>query len=1463
MASNGSTLADEDGDFEDWIELYNAGTEAVDLGGWGLSDNAGSPFKWTFPDGWVLGTGEYLLVWASGKDRPGLVDTTAPAPLAPSAVEGLVLHLQADALNLADGATVSTWTDLSGLGNHATQPNAVQRPVYVADGLNGRPVLRFNRGAAQQFFLPTDAFSGMEDFSDFTFLALARWTGGTSSGLFGGFRGSNPDNAGSSILEIVSGGGFRLRLPLGIDITAPAAISQQQWHIMGAAREAATARARLTRDGELLREATGSLGQTLFAQYERVPVASSHDDSRTFGGEIAKVLLFNRSLSVEEQAGVEQYLNLHYGLTASPENLRPHTNFRISAAGEDLLLTRPDGSTADFVPAVRVPRDISYGRRGDNPSVWAYFYEPTPEAPNTTTPFAALIEPVTLSHAAGAHSGPFDLQLAHPDPEVTVVYTLDGSEPDIHNLSGTTYSYMNSYRNGPLLENSFTSSVYTGPISVVDRSHQPNKLSLISTTADSSPAYFPTSPIKKGTVVRARAFRDGAGGPITTATYFVSATNAFAYPIPIVSLSVNEDGLFDFLDGIYVAGVDHVTNSGGRICNWGNYNRRGSETERAAHVEFFADGTRFLEQAGGIRIQGNCSRMRPFKSIRLYARTTGEDEGIFDYPLFAESFAGAPNSDTTRHQRLILRTPNFYDTAFSRLYQGVYEGAVGRIQPVKQFINGEFWGLSLLRDRFDNRHLENLYGLDPDNVTIIDISYRHETNPSLPIRMSDRIYTLSNGIPQDMADFEEMRAFIIQNNMANAAHYAAAGERICLSSFIDHLILKIFAGDDHYAPEVVFWRAREPENEGFGDGRWRFHVKDFDSTLHTGNFLLGLATGTHPRPFGYELFASLLDNPDFRTRFINRFADLLNSHFLTARFQQIIHDTFDEISPLMAETVARWNGAPLSNPDRPFNTSNRNNLLSWAQNQPSIQRSHIRSFFFIGPERALTVRVNDEQKGRVQVNTLLIDDSTPGVTSAADPWTGLYFPGYPVTLTAHPADGQRLIEWRVSVGGGTPAVSTGSTVSVNVSQATSVEAVFAEIPPPPPDFLEMVGGVALTIDLREWFPALENTETALFSSSDDTMLSGTVAEEALTLDAFRAGEATFTVVAGDSSHTARVLIYGEPFVLGENEYTFDFWSPDEPAGSYPANMLFTQSDVTDPGLETPSIFAYRIPPADAADAEDALFPYRASSRTRINGLGSEGIRFINTGRGRDLGAAVLSLDTRQATQTRISWTAGTDLPNSRIYALRLQYRIGLGSQWEDLTDENGESLLYVRNTTAGHSEHFGPVSLPSAAHGQPLVQLRWLYHHISGSSGPRAALRLDDIVVASGPARRFGDWLFLEFTDPARRNNPAFSAPDADPTGSGMPNLIRYALGLGWAEEPTVALLTLEFSADQRTVKFFRHPDRSDVFYQLESSVDLQTWGEPLFDSRIEPFPAAQDGWVTLPVEGPSPSFYRIRLELD
>jgi hypothetical protein len=68
MTSNATTISDEDGDFPDWIELYNSGEEPVDLTGWGLSDDTINPFRWVFPQV-IIQPQEFLLVWASGKDR--------------------------------------------------------------------------------------------------------------------------------------------------------------------------------------------------------------------------------------------------------------------------------------------------------------------------------------------------------------------------------------------------------------------------------------------------------------------------------------------------------------------------------------------------------------------------------------------------------------------------------------------------------------------------------------------------------------------------------------------------------------------------------------------------------------------------------------------------------------------------------------------------------------------------------------------------------------------------------------------------------------------------------------------------------------------------------------------------------------------------------------------------------------------------------------------------------------------------------------------------------------------------------------------------------------------------------------------------------------------------------------------------------------------------------------------------
>ena len=72
MSSNETVVADEDGDYDDWVELYNNSSQPYDLSGYFLSDKEHDLTRWSFPAGTVIPANAYLIVWLDGKDR---VDT--------------------------------------------------------------------------------------------------------------------------------------------------------------------------------------------------------------------------------------------------------------------------------------------------------------------------------------------------------------------------------------------------------------------------------------------------------------------------------------------------------------------------------------------------------------------------------------------------------------------------------------------------------------------------------------------------------------------------------------------------------------------------------------------------------------------------------------------------------------------------------------------------------------------------------------------------------------------------------------------------------------------------------------------------------------------------------------------------------------------------------------------------------------------------------------------------------------------------------------------------------------------------------------------------------------------------------------------------------------------------------------------------------------------------------------------
>ena len=140
MAANSKTLRDEDQEYSDWIEIYNAGPDAANLGGWTLTDSAANLAKWTFP-ATNLNANAYMVVFASGKNR---------------AVSGKTLHT-GFSLN-ADGEYLAL---VSPEGEIATEfaPRFPKQFVDVSYG--------YRLGRLYYFTKPTPAAENSGGYNDF------------------------------------------------------------------------------------------------------------------------------------------------------------------------------------------------------------------------------------------------------------------------------------------------------------------------------------------------------------------------------------------------------------------------------------------------------------------------------------------------------------------------------------------------------------------------------------------------------------------------------------------------------------------------------------------------------------------------------------------------------------------------------------------------------------------------------------------------------------------------------------------------------------------------------------------------------------------------------------------------------------------------------------------------------------------------------------------------------------------------------------------------------------------------------------------------------------------------------------------------------------------------------------------------------------------------------------------------
>ncbi|MCB0443770.1 MAG: CotH kinase family protein, partial [Flavobacterium sp.] len=459
-----------------------------------------------------------------------------------------------------------------------------------------------------------------------------------------------------------------------------------------------------------------------------------------------------------------------------------HTNFKISADGEAILLTNPGGIVVDSAPSVPMLANVSFGRSPNGTGNFVFYQTPTPESENVGTGYSETLSPPQFSQNSGFFTTGFDLTISSVDEEATILYTLDGSVPDENNLLGTTYSYKSQYPKlpgqefGPFLTNSFETLNYSEPISIIDRSPLPNKISMISSTYDFVPPYFPDVPIIKSTVVRAKVIKAGAmASPVVTKNYFISSEGSNQFSLPVVSLSIDEDKLFEYNNGIYVAGVDFDTwrtNNPSEVPDYeiGNFARKGATSERVANFSYFVNGNEVINQNIGIRIRGNYSRVYPSKSFNFYAKTEYGDNDM-DYAFFSDLTDDSFTRLSLKNSSGDFYHTNFRDPLNHELIKGL-RVQTEAYQPTITFINGEFYGILSFREKYDDKFFKRVYDIDEDEIDVLENDAVEEEGDNL--------------------HYLQMIDYVENNSLVTEENYNYIKTQMDTDNFQDYFIANIF-----------------------------------------------------------------------------------------------------------------------------------------------------------------------------------------------------------------------------------------------------------------------------------------------------------------------------------------------------------------------------------------------------------------------------------------------------------------------------------------------------------------------------------------------------------------------------------------------------------------------------------------------------------------------------------------------
>lgn len=695
-----------------------------------------------------------------------------------------------------------------------------------------------------------------------------------------------------------------------------------------------------------------------------------------------------------------------------------HTNFKIKASGEELVLSNTAGEIIDLIPSTALEEDQSFGRKPDGDEDFFFFDEPTPGEANTTDGVPSRITTPAFSMTPGFYDQSINLEINH-ESTVEIRYTTDGTEPTQN------------------------STLYSGAI-VLDQKNTENIVSEIPTNpsfdypkgdysevrANTRGWLPPSEQVNKAHVIKVKAFDGQRQSSTITGTFFIDTNGSMNYTLPVISIVTELENFFSDDIGIYVYG-DHPE---------GNYTQKGSDWERPSNFEYFENGSLSLSQGITSRIHGGGSAHSAQKNIRMYADGDNGPEN-FDYAFFQDY-------ELDVFRRLIIKGGGQRPDCLPRdqiagevvRHLGL---SVQAHQEVILFVNGEYWGLHGLKERYDDHYLQNKYRIDRDDVVILELSG-----------------SVDEGEDEDEEHYDNLLRLVSEEDITDPVIYNEVETIMDIDNYIDYQIAEIFMGNGDWPNgNIRFWRKRTEYTPGapFGhDGRYRWMFYDLDNgfggSCNTVTPLFNTmrhATSTEPHLASYTLLLrSLLNNEEFKNKFINRFTDLLNTIYTYERVDEIITQIEEGLAGEIFEHIKRWRYPSMANTlaDRANETPSEDKydiliqgLHDYAKNRPRKQKDHLIDYFQLSDSVLLSADVNDMQMGSIKINSIFLNPEEEGVNEQTYPWSGYYFKEQGISISAMPNPGFRFVEW-------SGIESESEQLEVELSTDSSFSAVFEAIP---------------------------------------------------------------------------------------------------------------------------------------------------------------------------------------------------------------------------------------------------------------------------------------------------------------------------------------------------------------------------------------------------------------------------------